>query len=321
MTTRHGKIARLPHEIREELNRRLFNGIMGPELLAWLNELPAVKEVVAKFFAGAPVNRQNLADWRHGGYQDWLRHQERELRIQRLSEEGVGLKQREGAEDLFENFARIAVAELTVDMDTLDQMDREQRWERLRGLTRELARLQNGYNRSRWAELAWTKWNDLFEPVSTEVKSAATISSECAVNTSPERAAGILPTEAQNETNALASETSANPPPAEPHCEPQSQNTNEPADRKVDQGISKGEGSDERASVTRTVYHRKDCGCVCKNCHPDDGEYPYAEAVRDTMEAREHAGLSFWRGMMTIDIDPKLCDCPCVNCTRRYRFR
>src|SRR5882757_7407000 len=107
MTTRHGKIARLPNDIREELNRRLFNGAMGPELLAWLNQLPAVKEVLSQFFNGAPVNRQNLSDWRQGGYQDWLRHQERELRIQRIAEQGRQLTKAEGDQDLFESFSRI----------------------------------------------------------------------------------------------------------------------------------------------------------------------------------------------------------------------
>src|SRR5437868_4261034 len=101
MVTRHGKIARLPSDVREELNRRLYNGALGPELLAWLNQLPAVKEVLARFFDDAPVNPQNLSDWRHGGYEDWLRHQERELRIQRITEEGIHLEQREKRGDLF----------------------------------------------------------------------------------------------------------------------------------------------------------------------------------------------------------------------------
>ena len=39
-----GKIARLPVEIREELNRRLENGQGGPEILPWLNSSPPSKE-------------------------------------------------------------------------------------------------------------------------------------------------------------------------------------------------------------------------------------------------------------------------------------
>lgn len=160
--TRHGKIARLPHEIREELNQRLYNGALSPELLPWLNELPAVKELLAKCFDASPINKQNLTEWRQGGYQDWLHHQERELRIQRIAEEGSELSTAEGREDLFENAARIAIAELMTAMDSLADMEDKERWERLRSLTRELVQLQNGYNRSRWADLAWHRWNHRF---------------------------------------------------------------------------------------------------------------------------------------------------------------
>jgi hypothetical protein len=55
----------------------------------------------------------------------------------------------------------MAVAELAADLDALEGMkDPDARWQRLRELCRELARLQNGFNRSRWTELAWTKRND-----------------------------------------------------------------------------------------------------------------------------------------------------------------
>jgi hypothetical protein len=67
-----GKIARLPAEIREEINNRLFNGKSGREILAWLNELPAVKEILAAQFSGAPINDRNFANWRADGYQRWL---------------------------------------------------------------------------------------------------------------------------------------------------------------------------------------------------------------------------------------------------------
>jgi hypothetical protein len=68
-----GKIARFPCEIREELNQRLDNGQRSPEILPWLNELPAVKQILATHFNGVPVNVENLSNWRHGGYQRWLR--------------------------------------------------------------------------------------------------------------------------------------------------------------------------------------------------------------------------------------------------------
>jgi hypothetical protein len=38
MKTRVGKIARLPANIREEINQRLSQGALAKDLIAWLNE-------------------------------------------------------------------------------------------------------------------------------------------------------------------------------------------------------------------------------------------------------------------------------------------
>jgi hypothetical protein len=71
MRTRNGKIARLPHEVREELNQRLERAQPSPKLLEWLNALPEVQEVLKEDFAGEPVSRQNLSQWRQGGHLEW----------------------------------------------------------------------------------------------------------------------------------------------------------------------------------------------------------------------------------------------------------
>ena len=60
--TRNGKIARLPHMVREELNRRIRDGEEGKKLVAWLNGLPKVKAVVAAEFGGKPISEQNLSE-------------------------------------------------------------------------------------------------------------------------------------------------------------------------------------------------------------------------------------------------------------------
>jgi hypothetical protein len=60
MKTRHGKIARLPKEIREQLNRRMENGWRGARLVNWLNELPQVKEVVTSHAACNPGDHSRL---------------------------------------------------------------------------------------------------------------------------------------------------------------------------------------------------------------------------------------------------------------------
>ena len=87
MRTRVGKIARLPEAIREQLNQRLLNGALGSETVIWLNQLPDVKKVVAQWFAGRPISEHNLSEWRHGGYQDWLRQIEARTRALRITGE------------------------------------------------------------------------------------------------------------------------------------------------------------------------------------------------------------------------------------------
>lgn len=69
---RQGKIARLPHALREALNMRLLNGESGGTVLAWVNVQPEAIRVWDQYFEGAPATVQNLSEWRLGGYKDWL---------------------------------------------------------------------------------------------------------------------------------------------------------------------------------------------------------------------------------------------------------
>jgi len=68
---RNGKIAKLPRDIRDQLNLRLHNGEDGPKLLKWLNHLPETKETLDFYFDGVPVTKQNLSAWRRGGFRQW----------------------------------------------------------------------------------------------------------------------------------------------------------------------------------------------------------------------------------------------------------
>jgi hypothetical protein len=71
-TSRIGKIARLPHSIREQLNLKLHDGIPAKSILPWLNSLPEVKAILAADFDNRPISKQNLSEWKHGGHRDWL---------------------------------------------------------------------------------------------------------------------------------------------------------------------------------------------------------------------------------------------------------
>jgi hypothetical protein len=61
---RNGKIARLPKETRDMINRMLDDGIPYHVIIDELGE------------AGDGLNTQNLTNWKQGGYQDWVKNQE-----------------------------------------------------------------------------------------------------------------------------------------------------------------------------------------------------------------------------------------------------
>jgi len=79
--TRTGKIARLPRDIRQELNSRLDNGEPGKDLVVWLNALDPVKAALSRYFDGRPINEQNLSAWKLGGFREWQRRKEAQLRL------------------------------------------------------------------------------------------------------------------------------------------------------------------------------------------------------------------------------------------------
>jgi hypothetical protein len=93
---RTGKIARLPAAIRERLNRRLYDGADGPDLLSWLNAMPAVQRVMKGLFDGLPIGPQNLTEWRQGGYTDWLSERKRIDQVKDLSRFALELTRAQG---------------------------------------------------------------------------------------------------------------------------------------------------------------------------------------------------------------------------------
>ncbi len=88
---RNGKIARLSRDIREELNRRLQDGEPGGPLLAWLNALPQVTQALAKDFDGVAISKQNLSEWRAGGFAEWQARQEALVQARELTADATEL--------------------------------------------------------------------------------------------------------------------------------------------------------------------------------------------------------------------------------------
>src|SRR4026207_582288 len=71
---RHGKIARLPRHLREEINRRLDTNQSGVEILSWINSQAEARQVFDNQFGGKAINLQNLSNWRRAGFYEWQRY-------------------------------------------------------------------------------------------------------------------------------------------------------------------------------------------------------------------------------------------------------
>jgi hypothetical protein len=131
---RHGKIARLPLGIRTELNQRLREGEPGTDLVAWLNSLPEVKQVMKEHFAGAEVNEVNLCRWREGGYQDWLQEELAKEGGLSLAQQGKAL-QGFTLNDLTQNMALVTMARLGLELRRILSMpDDDARFKCLRDI-------------------------------------------------------------------------------------------------------------------------------------------------------------------------------------------
>ncbi|MCX6901921.1 MAG: hypothetical protein NTW03_00265 [Verrucomicrobia bacterium] len=163
--SRIGKIARLPHDVREQLNRRLQNAQLGPPILEWLNALPEVQAVLQQQFAGQPVSKQNLSQWRRGGYLDWLRRQQLQDLIPCLAAHAKAVEEAVSGAKIGDQLSTALAFQLVYTAQILlsDASEPKQRWRTLRGVLQELGRIRFHdhqqvrlrFDRARWAmELA-----------------------------------------------------------------------------------------------------------------------------------------------------------------------
>ena len=149
MITHIGKIARLSKRRREDVSRRMQNGLPGREILKWLNKLPDVKAVLKAQFGRRAINQQNLTAWRRSGYVEWLRLEEARGRADRLVEKADALAKRAGKRGLGDRLAVLLALEMDGLMELLvkPESDPEKRWERVRQLHREVSRLRRDDDR------------------------------------------------------------------------------------------------------------------------------------------------------------------------------
>jgi len=121
--TRTGKIARLPLNIREELNRRLQNGEEGKGLVEWLNSLPEVQAVLNERFAGKPLSNKNLSEWNQGGYREWEVRQQVKEAVTQMDADTEGLAEA-GERPFIDTLLKALAARYAVAAQALDQSDK-----------------------------------------------------------------------------------------------------------------------------------------------------------------------------------------------------
>jgi hypothetical protein len=156
--TRNGKIARLPKHVREALNQRLQDGQSGPGLLHWLNTLPECREMLAEQFDSHPITKQNLSEWRQGGYEEWLRKEESRRRVQMLMEKAGDLEDDAEGMTIADRLGTVLAAELVAAAEQLNEIaDPKERWTRLKDILRELYRLRREDHHARKLRMAEDK--------------------------------------------------------------------------------------------------------------------------------------------------------------------
>jgi len=158
---RRGKIARLPKEIRDQLNRRLQNGEAGNQLVDWLNGLEEVQAVLKAEFESRPLNEQNLSDWRKGGYADWERMEQVRERIEELRENSEGLTDTSGRVDISYCYSTLLAVKITELGDLLlaKEDDPETQWKRVCKVHQQISRMRRDDDRRARTLIRQDKWS------------------------------------------------------------------------------------------------------------------------------------------------------------------
>jgi hypothetical protein len=153
--TRRGKIARLPHPIREQINQRLQNGEEAKQIAAWLNTLPDVTSLMAAEFDGQPVSEVNLSNWKLGGYRDWEDQQAAFDSALLFHSEAAQLSQAGGGPQLADHLALCLTARLAAALrhTSANADDPAQALEELRRLRRDLVALRKGDHNAQWVKI------------------------------------------------------------------------------------------------------------------------------------------------------------------------
>lgn len=117
--TGNGKIERLPWELREQVCRKLRDGVPTKKVCAWLNSLPEVLSIMDEFFGEQPINDQNITNFRQGGYQRWLTRQGKIERTRELANYSIEVARASGGQ-LADGAAQLIAGNI---LEVLEQLD------------------------------------------------------------------------------------------------------------------------------------------------------------------------------------------------------
>lgn len=158
----NGKIARLPKNLRDELNRRLENGEQGKNLVIWLNSLPEVQAIVASEFGGQPIRGQNLSEWKKRGYLDWQTRTERLDLVRHLQEDAKEFGTMANLNNMNRAISVILTAELAQIARELTENvpDSKERTQCLSKIVGRFAQLRREESNARRAEIDRERWDE-----------------------------------------------------------------------------------------------------------------------------------------------------------------
>lgn len=97
---RTGYVARLAHEVREEINRMLLDGMSYPK----------IAEAMGK--KGIVLKERSVSSWSRGGHQDWLKEQEQVFQMDRMRESALRMVQRNEGAKVSEAGLQLAAAQI-----------------------------------------------------------------------------------------------------------------------------------------------------------------------------------------------------------------
>jgi hypothetical protein len=140
----NGKIARLPHHIREQIHFRLRDGQRAKPILAWLNSIPEVREVLASSYGGRPIDDGNLSEWKKRSHSAWLIEQTALGEARRFMSECRQLAQA-GEGTVTDNLGAFVAAQYALaTQQSGGEADAESQWKRLRALCHDVVGLRRG---------------------------------------------------------------------------------------------------------------------------------------------------------------------------------